>query len=209
MNILPFDRQVQAIAALTEGCSIRATERLTDIHRDTIMRLGVRVGEGCARLHDGVMRDLQVPILEFDEIWSFCAKKQQRTKPSETEKGDQYTFTALDATSKTIISFVTGKRNEATTRVFVNDVWERIINRPQITTDGFGPYVAAIAECFGDGADFARLMKYYAADYSAGGRRYSPPKVVRVDRLVVSGRPRHISTSYVERSNLTFRRQQH
>lgn len=190
MNILPFDRQVATIAALTEGCSIRATERLTDIHRDTIMRLGVRVGEGCAILHDRMMRDLQVPILEFDEIWGYVGKKQRRTEPGETDKGDQYTFTALDATSKTIISYVTGKRNEPTTRAFVNDVWERIVNRPQITTDGFGPYIEAVAECFGDGADFAQLVKHYAADHSVEGKyRYSPPQVVRVDRLVVSGRP--------------------
>ncbi len=209
MNILPFEKQVSAIAALTEGCSIRATERLTDTHRDSIMRLGVRVGEGCARLHDRMMRDLQVPILEFDEIWGYVGKKQRRTEAAETDKGDQYTFTALDATSKAIISFVTGKRTEANTRAFVNDVWERIINRPQITTDGFGPYIEAVAECFGDGADFAQLVKHYAADHSVEAkRRYSPPQVVRVDRMVVSGRPRHVSTSYVERSNLTLRMQQ-
>ena len=209
MNILPFEKQVSAIAALTEGCSIRATERLTDIHRDTIMRLGVRVGEGCARLHDRLMRDLQVPILEFDEIWGYVGKKQRRTGLSETDKGDQYTFTALDATSKAIIAYVTGKRTETNTRIFVNDVWKRIINRPQITTDGFGPYIGAVAECFGDGADFAQLVKHYAADHSVEGKhRYSPPQVVRVDRLVVSGRPRHVSTSYVERSNLPLRMQQ-
>ena len=173
------------------------------------MRLGIRVGEGCARLHDGMMRGLQVPILEFDEIWGYVGKKQRRTHPGETEKGDQYTFIALDAINKTIISYVTGKRNEPTTRAFVNDVWERIVNRPQITTDGFGPYIEAIAECFGDGADFAQLVKHYAAEHAVEAKhRYSPPHVVRVDRLVVSGRPRRISTSYVERSNLTLRMQQ-
>ncbi len=209
MNILPFDKQTQAVAALTEGCSIRATERLTDVHRDTITRLGVRVGQGCAILHDRMMRGLQVPILEFDEVWGYVGKKQRRTALSEMDKGDQYTFTALDATSKAIISFVTGKRTEATTRAFVNDVWERIINRPQITTDGFGPYIEAVAECFGDGADFAQLVKHYAAEHSVEAkRRYSPPRVVRVERLEVSGRPRHVSTSYVERSNLTLRMQQ-
>ncbi len=209
MNILPFERQIEVIAALTEGCSIRATERLTDTHRDTIMRLGVRVGEGCAALHDRMMRGLQVPILEFDEIWGYVGKKQRRTGLSETDKGDQYTFVALDATRKAIISYVTGKRNEPMTRAFVNDVWERIVNRPQITTDGFVPYIEAIAECFGDGADFAQLVKHYAADHSVEAkRRYSPPHVVRVERLVVRGRPRHVSTSYVERSNLTLRMQQ-
>ena len=100
------------------------------------------------------------------EIWGYVGKKQRRTGPSETDKGDQYTFTALGATSKAIISFITGKRTEATTRAFVNDVWERMINRPQITTDGYGPYIEAVAECFGDGADFAQLVKHYAADHS-------------------------------------------
>ena len=209
MNILPFDKQIAAIAALTEGCSIRATERLTGVHRDSIMRLGVRVGGGCALIHDRLMRDLQVPILEFDEVWGYVGKKQRRTESGETDKGDQYTFTALDATSKAIISYITGKRTEHNTRAFVNDVWERIINRPQITTDGFGPYIEAVAECFGDGADFAQLVKHYAAEHSVEAkRRYSPLHVVRVERLVVSGRPRHVSTSYVERSNLTLRMQQ-
>ncbi len=99
-----------------------------------------------------MMRDLQVPILEFDEVWGYVGKKQRRTEPGETDKGDQYTFIALDAVNKTIISYVTGKRSEGTTHAFVNDVWERIINRPQITTDGYGPYIEAVAECFGDGA---------------------------------------------------------
>jgi len=158
-----------------------------------------------------MMRNLQVPILEFDEIWAYVGKKQRRIAFGETDKGDQYTYTALDATRKAIVSYVTGKRSEATTRVFVNDVWERIVNRPQITSDGYSPYIGAVAECFGDGADFAQLVKHYAADHSVeSARRYSPPEVVRVDTMVVSGGPdrRRISTSYVERSNLTFRMQQ-
>lgn len=211
MNILPFEKQCQAIAALTEGVSIRATERLTNIHRDTIMRLGVRVGEGCERLHDAMMRDLQVPILEFDEIWAYVGKKQRQVRPGETEAGDFYTFIALDATRKAIVSFRTGKRGEATTRDFVNDVWERIVNRPQITSDGYAPYIEAVAECFGDGADFAQIVKHLAAENSVqAARRYSPPSVVRVERTNVCGAPddRHISTSFVERQNLTLRMQQ-
>lgn len=211
MNILPIEKQVAAISALTEGVSIRATERLTGVHRDTIMRLGVRVGEGCARLHDRMMRGLQVPILEFDEIWGYVGKKQRRTTPEETDKGDQYTYTALDATRKAIVSYMTGKRNETTTRAFVHDVWGRIVNRPQITSDGYGPYIEAVAECFGEGADFAQLVKHYSAEQAVeAARRYSPARVVRVERMMVSGRPdrRRVSTSYVERSNLTLRMQQ-
>jgi IS1 family transposase len=212
MNILPRDKQIAVISALTEGCSIRATERLTGVHRDTIMRLGVRVGEGCGRLHDRLMQGLQVNLVELDEIWSYVGKKQKRLTPEDDpEKGDTYTFTALDATRKAIISYETGKRNETTTRTFVNDLWGRIVNRPQITSDGWGPYIEAVRECFGDGADYAQLVKHYAAEHSVqAARRYSPPHVVRVDRMTVSGMPdrRHISTSYIERSNLTVRMQQ-
>ncbi len=211
MNILPFDKQIAAISALTEGCSIRATERLTGIHRDTIMRLGVRVGEGCAVLHDRLMRNLNIPLLECDEIWGYVGKKQRRTQPGEADKGDQYTYIALDATRKTIVSYMTGKRNPETTRAFIDDLWERVINRPQITTDGYGPYINAIEEAFADGVDYAQLVKSYSAEHSVqAARRYSPASVVRVDRQVMSGNPdrRRISTSYVERQNLTLRTQQ-
>jgi IS1 family transposase len=175
MNILPFEKQVSAIAALTEGCSIRATERLTDIHRDTIMRLGVRVGEGGARLHDGIMRDLQVSIIELDEIWGYVGKKQRRTQPGEIDKGDQYTFTALDATSKAILSYRTGKRTAENTRAFCMDLRERVINRPQVTSDGFEPYRVAMDEAFGIDVDYAMLVKHYDAEPAKdAARRYSP-----------------------------------
>ena len=110
MNVLPLEKQIQAIAALTEGCSIRATQRLTGIHRDTIMRLGVSVGHGCEKLHDSLMRGLNVPILELDEIWSYVGKKQRNVKLGEFGKGDAYTFIALDATNKAIVSYLTATR---------------------------------------------------------------------------------------------------
>lgn len=210
MNVLPKDRQIHIVSALTEGVSIRATERLTGAHRDSIMRLGIRVGEGCGALHDRMMRDLQVPILEFDEVWGYVAKKERRTQAGEMDKGDQYTFVALDATNRAIIAYKTGKRSPETTREFVNDVWERVINRPQITTDGYGPYIEAIAEVFGWGVDYAQLVKHYSAEHAIeAARRYSPARVVRIDRSIISGRrDRPVSTSYVERSNLTLRMQQ-
>jgi hypothetical protein len=110
VNILSFDQQVSVTAALTEGCSIRAVERLTGIHRDTIMRLGVRVGDGCAALHDRLMRSLHVNLLELDEAWSFIGKKQKRLGPNDfREKGDCYIFTALSAAHKAIVSYQIGK----------------------------------------------------------------------------------------------------
>jgi hypothetical protein len=115
MNILPRDKQVEIVAALTEGMSIRSTERLTGVHRDTIMRLGVRIGLGCARLHDYRMVALRVGRIELDEVWSFVAKKQKRvTQDDSQEKGDQYIFTALASTSKAILSYRVGKRTAIT-----------------------------------------------------------------------------------------------
>lgn len=209
MNILPFDKQVSAIAALCEGMSIRATERLTGIHRDTIMRLGVRVGQGCARVHDTLMRDLHVPRLEFDEIWGYVGKKQRRVTPDEiAEKGDQYVFVGLAANTKAIVGYRIGKRNWDVTDDFCFDLRDRILGVPEISTDGYGPYIAAINRAFKGSVHHGRITKKYAHDRgNEAARRYSPGVVVAVVKDVVRGRPGHISTSYVERSNLTMRMQ--
>ncbi|HEX03673.1 MAG TPA: IS1 family transposase [Bacteroidetes bacterium] len=212
MNILQIEKQISAIAALTEGCSIRATERLTGIHRDTIMRLGVRVGQGCAKLHNALMRDLHVDLIEVDEIWSYVGKKQRKlTKEDGTDKGDQYTFTALDATSKAMIAYRVGKRDGDNTRAFAWDLRERITNVPMISSDAFPPYVQAIKDAFGDEVHYGQIVKKYAGEPGKdSARRYSPGYVVAVERRAVHGKPVRFltSTSYVERSNLTFRMQQ-
>ncbi len=208
MNILPYDRQTAAIAALTEGCSILATERLTGIHRDTIMRLGVRIGEGCASLHDGKMRNLQLPLLQLDEAWSYVAKKQRQATVLETNKGDQYLHIALYVTNKAIISYLVGKRTAENTGAFAQDVHNRIINRPQITTDGLEQYVLAIDDAFGIGVDYAQLVKVYKGEPAKdAARRYSPGWVVKVRHAEITGYPdrRYISTSHVERQNLSLR----
>ena len=158
-----------------------------------------------------MFQNLQVQVLEFDEIWSYVGKKQKQTQPHEVEQGDQYTYIALDATGRGVVSYLVGKRGEECTRAFVNDVWERIVNRPQISTDGYGPYIQAIAEAFGDGADYGQLIKHYASEKRVveAKRRYSPAHVVRVERRSISGDPgMHVSTSYVERQNLTLRMSQ-
>ncbi len=209
MNILPLDRQIQAVSALTEGCSIRAAERLTGVHRDTIMRLGVRVGEGCQHLHDRQMQGLHVPIIELDEIWAYVGMKQRKAGPH-PEMGDQYTCTALDATNKAIISYLTGKRDAPNTHAFAYDLASRITNRPEVTSDGFGPYVEAVLGAFGyDGVDFGQIVKHYEGERGQqASRKYSPGRIVSVQKTVVSGTPRRLSTSLVERSNLTLRMQQ-
>lgn len=212
MNVLPRDKQVAVIAALTEGLSIRSTERLTDVHRDTIMRLAVKVGEGCAALHDRLMRNLNVNTIEADEIWSFISKKQKRVGETDNpEFGDCYAYIAMDASRKAIISYEMGKRTNATTFAFARDLRARVLNRPQITTDGFKPYIEAIELAFGSDCDYAQLIKEYASDavQSDAARRYSPSRVIGSDVEVIMGNPdpAKISTSYVERTNLTIRMQ--
>jgi IS1 family transposase len=182
MNNLSRDQQIQIIACLTEGQSIRATERITGIHRDTIMRLGERVGRGCAELHDRMMVGVRAGRLELDEIWGYVGKKQKRVQRHEiSHKGDQYTFIGMSASAKAIISYRTGKRDSENTDLFIQDLRERVIGAPEISTDGFHPYKNAIRDAFNGRASHA------------------------VSREVESGTPSYISTSYVERQNLTLR----
>jgi IS1 family transposase len=213
VNVLPFDKQVAVIAALTEGCSIRSVERLTGVHRDTIiiMRLSVRVGEGCAILHDQMMRDLNVARLELDELWSFVGRKQARvqTKRENKVRGDQYTFIGLADTSKAIVSYATGKRDTANTRRFIRDLRERVLGAPEISTDGFTPYRTAIEDIFGADCRFGVMVKNYAAPVAVeAARRYAPAQVVSVATEHVIGRSSRISTSFIERQNLSVRTSQ-
>lgn len=211
MNILPFDKQVAVIAALTEGCSIRSVERLTGVHRDTIMRLSVRVGEGCAILHDTMMRDLNVARLELDELWSFVGRKQARvqTKRENKVRGDQYTFIGMADTSKAIVSYLTGKRDTPNTRRFVRDLRERVLGAPELSTDGWRSYVSAIEDAFGADCRHGVMIKNYAAPVEIeAARRYAPAQVVNVERTHVIGRSSRISTSLVERQNLSVRTSQ-
>jgi len=210
MNILPLDKQVSIIAALTEGVSIRATERLTSVHRDTVMRLSVRVGAGCLKVHSALMRDLQVNRIELDEIWGYVGKKQRKVKPGEGDKvGDQYTFIALADTAKAIITFRTGKRTAENTQHFIDMLRKRVIGSPEISADGFPAYPWAIALAFGENCRLGIVEKHYAVNQSPeAARRYSPGQVIGVTRNAVKGVPTHISTSYVERQNLTLRMSQ-
>ncbi|MGH9345310.1 MAG: hypothetical protein ACRD19_16310 [Terriglobia bacterium] len=212
MNLLPFDQQVRIIAALTEGCSIRSTERLLAVHRDSIMRLGVRVGEGCARLHDRMMRDIQCNLIELDEQWDFIAKKQRHVQADDREEcGDVWLFVALAATQKAVLSYIVGKRTAENTEALATDLRARIVNRPQITSDGYAPYIGAVESAFGWNVDFAMLTKKYVSDSGLpdAAHRYSPGHVTGVDRTVIRGIPdsEKISTSYVERFNLSSRMQ--
>jgi IS1 family transposase len=211
VNVLPFDKQVAVIAALVDGCSIRTVERLTGVHRDTVMRLGARVGQGCASLHDDMMRDLNVSRLELDELWSFVGRKQARVKTKRENKisGDQYTFLGMADTSKAIVSYVTGKRDHANTRRFIRDLRQRVLGAPEISTDGFRPYPGIIEDIFGADCRHGVMVKNYAAPVEVeAARRYAPAQVVSVTRTHVTGRSERISTSYAERLNLSLRTSQ-
>jgi IS1 family transposase len=211
MNVLSRDQQIHIIACLTEGQSIRATERLTGIHRDTIMRLGERVGRGAAELHDRLMSGLRVGRIECDEIWQYVGKKQKRVERHEIHhKGDQYTFVALASSSKAIISFLTGKRDFETTDLFIQDLRQRVIGAPEISTDGFHPYKQAIRDASKSQAAHGVIVKTVSVTHLAkeAAVRYSPAQVVAVSREAVTGVPMQISTSYVERQNLSLRMSQ-
>lgn len=211
MNVLSIDQQTAVIGALTEGCSIRATERMTGIHRDTIMRLAARVGLGALKFHDRTVHSVQVARIELDEAWSFVGKKQKQWTPADgIGKGDQYIYLALAASAKAILSFRVGKRDLDNTARFASDLRERVINAPEISTDGWPSYGPAIRDAFGSHCSHGVVVKTFREDAKGmeAARRYSPGDVVKVEYQAVIGDPRYISTSYVERQNLTLRMQQ-
>ncbi len=210
MNILSKEKQEVAIAALVEGSSIRSVERMTGIHRDTIMRLMLRVGKNCETLLDEAMRGLSCQYLELDEIWCYVGKKQRHLKKSDNHiaLGDQWVFVAIDAESKLIPAYKIGKRDRATTIDFLADLSGRLTNRVQLSSDSMSAYVEAVELSFGASVDYGQVVKTYEGE-AIGPGRYSPPKVIAADRFVISGQPQveRISTSYVERNNLTMRMQ--
>lgn len=211
MNRLSDTEQATVIAALVEGNSIRSVERMQGVHRDTIMRLAVRVADGCDKLMDEMMRDLTCPRLQLDEIWAYVGMKQKtaRRLNQTDEFGDVYTFVAIDADSKLVPCWHVGKRTWSDTALFVDDLRARLVNRPQITTDAFAAYYSAIGRAFDRDVDYAQLIKVFASELNDGRGRYSPPVMIQCEREHLIGRPDpdHISTSYVERQNLTMRMQ--
>ena len=163
MNRLSLAQQVRVISLLTESVSVRAVERLTGVHRDTIIRLSNTVGAACGRLHDARMRNLHAAYVQLDEMWTFTGTKEQNLKPdSPPEAGDCYIWIALDADKKAVISYRVGKRYLEDAKAFVADLRGRILNRPQITTDGLVSYIAAVEEAFGTEVDYAAYRKQTA-----------------------------------------------
>jgi IS1 family transposase len=209
-NVLPKDKQIAVISSLCEGSSIMSIERVTGIHRDTIMRLGVRVGKGCTALMDAKMRNLECTRLECDEIWGYIGKKERHLRPGDDPQfGDVWTFCAIDADTKLVPTFRVSKdRDESTATAFMLDVADRMKNRLQISTDGLRVYEDAIDWAFGGNVDYGQIVKVYGTDQTVETqRRYSAPKISSAEKKAIFGRPDFdlISTSYIERLNATTR----
>jgi len=209
-NVLGADKQIGIIGALCEGSSIRSIERQTGVHRDTIMRLGVKVGKGCTTLMDAKMRNLDCQRLEMDEIWGYVGKKEKHVRPGDDPQfGNVWTFCAIDADTKLVPTFhVSDDRGVKAATAFTLDVADRMKNRVQISTDGLAAYVEAIDWAFSGNVDYGQIIKIYGTEESVEAqRRYSAPKITASEKKAVFGRPNFdlISTSYVERLNATTR----
>jgi IS1 family transposase len=208
-SVLLMDKQVAVISALAEGSGIRQIERITGVHRDTIMRLGVRVGLGCKGLLDSKMQNLSCRQLQFDEIWGFIGKKERHVRPNDNPQlGDVWTFCAIDPETKLVPAYRVGKRDLATANAFVADIASRLRNRVQISADALRAYVDAIEMNFGADVDFAQIVKEYVHDDSIKPeRQYSPSEIVVTEKKAICGFPdmRSASTSHIERLNGTTR----
>ena len=208
-NVLSAEKQTAIIAALAEGSSIRSIERITDVHRDTIMRLGVKVGKGCQMLMDSKMQDLDCHYLQFDELWGFIGKKERHVSVGDSpELGDVWTFCAIDSETKLVPSFKVGKRTHATTTEFVQDVAKRMRNRVQVSSDAMHLYVEAMELAFGSDVDYGQCVKVYVHDSAHHPeRQYSASHFASAVRRPITGNPEMelVSTSYVERLNATTR----
>jgi IS1 family transposase len=208
MNRLDIEQQIRVVSALVEGNSIRSASRMTGVARNTITSLLLDLAEACARYHNRNVRNLRVRRLQCDEIWNFVGAKAKNTTPEKKAEGwgDTWTWTALDADTKLCVSYLVGGRDLGWAKEFMEDCASRIKNRVQITTDGHKAYLDAVENAFGADIDYAQLQKIYGASLE-NETRYSPARCIGCDMKVVSGNPdpKHVSTSFVERQNLSMR----
>jgi IS1 family transposase len=209
MNCLSTETRAQVIRCLVEGVSIRATVRITRVAKATIFKLLADMGKACAEYHNRHVRNLKVRRLQCDEIWQFVGAKAKNVTAEKKQEGwgDIWTWVAIDADRKLCVSYLVGGRDAGWAWEFMQDCADRIRGRVQITTDGHRAYLEAVEGAFGMDCDYAQLQKIYGAPTDAEQRRYSPAKCIGADMKVVIGNPnpKHVSTSYVERQNLTMR----
>jgi IS1 family transposase len=209
MNKLSLAKRTQILAMLCEGSSMRSISRVVDVSINTVTKLLEDAGEACAAIHDENVRNVKASRIQCDEIWSFCYAKQKNVataKDAPDEAGDVWTWTALDADNKMIVSWFCGDRSGQSAITLMDDLRERLANRVQLTTDGHKAYLEAVEGAFGGDVDYAMLVKLYGETAGPKGR-YSPADCIGARKEKVEGNPdlKHVSTSYVERQNLTMR----
>jgi IS1 family transposase len=209
-NVISTAKKIAVISALVEGCSVRSTVRLTGVSKGAVLRLLVSIGKACQEYQDVTIRNVPAKRVQVDEIWSFVAAKQKNVTPAVWERtgyaGEVWTFTAIDADTKLVISWAVGGRDAGCAADFLQDVAGRLSNRIQLTTDGHKMYLTAVPDAFGNQIDYAQLVKVFG-DNPEGQKRYSPAQCLGTQRVEVIGNPdqAHISTSFVERQNLNMR----
>lgn len=209
MNRLDASKRAMMISALVEGNSLRAVSRMTGTSKNTVVKLLVEVGTACAIYQDQVFRGLKLKRLQCDEIWSFCYAKDKNVpadKKGEFGYGSVWTWTAIDAETKLVPCWMVGPRDAATATEFMQDLAGRLATRVQLTTDGLKAYLTAVEDAFGNDIDYAMLVKIYG-ESGAEEKRYSPAECLGAQKQEITGKPdpKHVSTSYVERQNLTMR----
>jgi IS1 family transposase len=207
MNKLPAETRARILHLLCEGNSIRAITRLTGVSKDAVIKLGVDAGRACAEYQDRAFRDLQCKRVQVDEAWSFVYSKQRNVPEGmEGQAGDVWTWAAIDADSKLVFSWMVGGRDAEYALGFMHDVRGRLASRVQLTSDGHYAYLTAVEDTFGSDIDYAQLVKRYGPAPDAA-RRYSPPVCIGAEAQIYVGSPdpKHVSTSYAERHNLTMR----
>lgn len=209
MNKLTIEERAKILHLLCEGMSIRAITRLTGASKNTVSKLLVDAGKACAAYHDANVRNVKAARVQVDEIWSFTYAKQKNVasaKDAPEGAGDTWTWTAIDADSKMILSYLVGGRDSEYAMEFMDDLASRLAHRVQLTSDGHKAYLEAVEGAFGCDVDYAQLVKMYGPTITAPGR-YSPAECTGIRKRTVEGRPDadHVSTSYVERQNLTMR----
>ena len=209
MNTISISKRAEIVTCLVEGNSIRATSRMTGAAKNTIISLLVWLGTVCAAYQDKSLCNLHCKRIQCDEIWSFCYAKEKNLPPEKQDVfgyGDVWTWTAICADTKLALSFMVGNRDFETARVFINDLAGRLAERVQLTTDGNKTYLEAVEEAFGPDIDYAMLKKIYGTS-EIDEKRYSPANCIGTETVVIKGKPdlTKVSTSYVERANLTMR----
>ena len=210
MNKLDHEARAKILHLLCEGSSIRAITRLTGASKNTVIKLMIDAGKACAAYHDEHVRNLKSKRIQIDEIWSFTYAKQKnvaKVKAAPADAGDTWTWTAIDADNKLMISWLVGGRDSAYAMAFMDDLRSRLANRVQLTSDGHKAYLEAVEGAFGGDVDYAQLMKLYGASPESAIGRYSPAECTGARKTPIEGNPdpKHISTSFAERQNLNMR----